>query len=83
MRFNIDEILDNPKNYIMVFGVKYVSIRNVSKFKLYRHERKDVVDLWLISKSHLKFAHNAAIAFFHFYKGYLREIRNLLRRFAK
>ena len=81
--FNVDELLDNPKNFMLVFGVKYVSVRNLSRFKLYRGERKDAVDLLLIFRSALRSVFLSLFTIHHFLIGYLRESRNLIRRLAK
>lgn len=81
--FDVDDLLDNPKNFMLVFGVKYVSIRNLFRFKLYRGERKDAIDLFLIFRNGLRSSICPILTFHHFLKGYLRESKNLIRKLAK
>jgi hypothetical protein len=81
--FNIDELIENPKNFMSVYGVKYASIQNIMRFKILRHERKDIKDLILV----LRLIIERAPIFFrsvkHTTKGYLRLFKNLARKLAK
>lgn len=81
--FNVDELIDNPKNFMCVHGIKLVSIKNLSRFKLLRHELKDLRDLLLIISHSLResaiWAHTAK----HFLVGYVRVSINFFRILAK
>lgn len=81
--FNVDELIDNPRDYIKVYGTKYVSIGNLAKFKLKRHERKDVRDICLILRLEVKRLMSFPYIADHFIKGYLRIFRDSFLREAR
>ena len=83
MGLNIDEILDNPKHFMIVYGVKYVSIWKLIHFKILRRERKDVMDICRIVRNQIKSSFLVFSTFNHYVKGYLRMAKNWLRAFAK
>lgn len=82
-RFNIDELIVNPRNFMSIYGVKYVSIRNLQRFKILRHERKDLRDLLLILKFKFEIAPTMLLSVKHATKGYLRISKSLLRKLAR
>jgi hypothetical protein len=82
-RFNIDELIVNPRNFMSVYGVKYVSIQNLLRFKLLRHERKDMKDLLLILGLKFGMALMLFLSIKHTTKGYLRIFKNLSRNLAR
>lgn len=51
---DLDELIDNPKNYFYFFGVKYVSLNRLRIMKKNRGEQKDKVDLRLINSLNKK-----------------------------
>jgi hypothetical protein len=81
--FNIDELIVNPRNFMSVYGVKYVSIRNVLRFKFLRHERKDLKDLLLILRLEFGIAPMLFLSIKHTTKGYLRIFKTLSRNLAR
>ena len=81
--FNVDELIVNPRNFMCIYGIKLVSLQNLFRFKILRHEPKDLRDLLLIISHFLK---EGAILFYtakHFMAGYLRILLNFSRILAK
>ena len=83
MKFNVDELLENPKFFMKVYGVKYVSIGTLSNFKLRRGEVKDFKDLSLIAASKIRGLSIQVKTINHGMIGYLRLAHNLWRKFAR
>ena len=82
MKFNVDELLENPKFFMRVYGVKYISIRTLLHFKLRRGEVKDFKDLSLMAVSKIAGFYILIKTISHWVIGYLRLAHNLWRKFA-
>lgn len=81
--FNVDELIDNPKDFVLVLGVKYISLTKLVRFKLNRRERKDAIDILLLFRGKIKSISLLLIIVRHAFTGYLRLIRNRFRNPAK
>jgi hypothetical protein len=81
--FNVDELIVNPRNFMCIYGIKIVSIENLFRFKLLRHELKDLRDLLLILSHRFKSKFSSIDTLKHFVIGHLRILRNLSRMLAK
>jgi hypothetical protein len=76
MGFNVDDILDNPRNFITIFGVKYVSCLNLIWFKIRRHEKKDLLDIAKIIRHKMLGLLLVFPTFRHYLKGHLRTLKS-------
>lgn len=81
--FNLDELLDNPKNYVSIYGVKYVAVRNIIKFKLLRRKRKDFIDIFKYVWFEISDCYTFVLTLVQFIKGHIKLLRNLYRKCIK